>query len=126
MKRKLIYSLLAGLILVVVYSFTLIKPVPKNHISKPKLKQSFSCNAVITSVSKSYSGGSVTISWTYTGSPTRFTYGGYYMCSTGTSFGTTTTYSPSATIPNAACGGTGRIIPLCADNTEGTSMLFTF
>ncbi|MDB5090664.1 MAG: hypothetical protein JWR09_4658 [Mucilaginibacter sp.] len=138
MKKNLIYTLLAGLILVVVYSFTAIKPAHKVHKAKAKAKQQFTCNAVVTSVTGVYNGPySITITWTYTGTPDHFTYGGNYFCPSGSggSFGTTSTGSTSATISipfstlctnNNAYGGiNGRVIPICADGTEGTAKVFS-
>lgn len=126
MKRNLIFTLLAGLILVAVYSFAAIKPNHKKHAAKAK--QLFTCNAVITSVTGVYTTPtSITLTWTYTGSPSYFTYGGNYFCDTGSHYGTTTTFTNSAviTVPTAYCGINGRIIPLCADGTEGTSKVFS-
>lgn len=132
MKRNLIYTLLAGLILVAVYSFASIKPTHKTHKAKTKAKQQFSCNAVITGVTGVYNGPhSITITWTYTGTPDHFTYGGNYYCATGSSYGTTATNSTSATISipgGAECdysGINGRVIPICIDGTEGTAKVFS-
>ena len=132
MKKNLIYTLLAGLILVVVYSFTAIKPAHKAHKAKAKAKQQFTCNAVVTGVTGVYNGPySVTITWTYTGTPDHFTYGGNFFCATGSSYGTTSTTAHSATISiptSVGCeysGINGRIIPICADGTEGTAKVFS-
>ncbi|WP_428328864.1 hypothetical protein [Mucilaginibacter sp.] len=132
MKRNLIITILVGLILVTVYSFTSIKPNHKIHKVKAKAKQEFSCNAVVTGVTGVYNGPySITITWTYTGTPDHFTYGGNFYCATGSSFGTTSTNSTSATItiPSgtgcAYSGINGRIIPICADGTEGTAKVFS-
>ena len=130
MKRNLIYVLLTGIVLVAVYSFSSIKP---NHKStKVKPKQKFSCGTVITGVKGVYNNAfSVTITWTYTGgAPDHFTYGGNFFCESGNPhYGTTSTNSTSATIslpgPCPYSGLNGRIIPICADGTEGTAKVFS-
>ncbi|MES2109262.1 MAG: hypothetical protein V4577_10960 [Bacteroidota bacterium] len=133
MKKNLIYTLLAAIILVV-YSFT-VKSYHK-HIVKPVAKNAFSCNAVITSVTGVYTGPyTIQLTWTYTGSPTWFNYGGNYFCYSGSAAsysGNTTTATATVTIPySAGCPGggaytgiNGRITPYCADGTAGTDKVF--
>lgn len=132
MKRKLILPAIACLFLIAFYSFSLIKPGHNKPLKKDKAVKQFSCSAVVTSVTGVYNGPySITITWTYTGSPSYFTYGGNFYCATGVSWGTGTTSSTSTTITipsNAGCeysGINGRIIPYCADGTAGTAKVFS-
>jgi hypothetical protein len=131
MKKNLIYTLLAAIVLVVVYSFT-VKSYHKKSIAKVATKQQFSCGTVIQSVTGVYNGPySVTISWTYTGgAPDHFTYGGNYFCTSGNPhYGTSSTTSTSVTLSLvgqcAYTGLNGRIIPICADGTEGTAKVYS-
>lgn len=66
-------------------------------------------------------GGYITFSWSYTGNPASFNYGGYY--NPGGTFGTVNTTSTTVTIPDNGVGG-GRIgvLAICADgSSSGTT-----
>ena len=137
MKRNLMFALLAGIILVAVYSFAIVKPNHKTHPPKAKVKpaKTFTCNTSVGTVTGVYnSPWSVTITWTHTGAVDHYTYGGNFFCpSGGPGYGTTTTTSSSATItipyssdcPNGYSGLNGRIIPYCNDGTPGTDKVFS-
>ena len=78
MKKILFLSLLAGLFSVALLSFTLTKEkhAPKKHVVAKKVSN---CVATITGFTvTAVSQTSVTMQWTYSGSPASFNYGGYY------------------------------------------------
>jgi len=124
---------------VAVYSFVPVKPTHKKHAAKAKTAKPFTCSSVVTGVTGTYnSPWSVTLSWTIDplgAVPDHYTYGGAFFCPSGNQgiFGTSTTYSTSVTLsipfyagcPNGYSGINGRIIPICADGTEGTGKLFS-
>ena len=117
MKRNIIAALLAGIVLVGIYSFTLVNTTPKNAGHKPA--KAFTCNAGVTNAHVvSYNGSSVTIEWTGVNTPHHYDYGGYYKCSV-TSINTTVTYGTQITIPYACTGGTLVIRAYCGDGSLG-------
>ena len=82
-------------------------------------KRCFSCTAQVTNFTLvSDVGGSITFSWSYTGSPASFNYGGYYNESGGGHYSGNTT-STTLTIPDGGFDG-GRIgvVAVCSDGTE--------
>lgn len=131
MKRKLIYGLVLSLVLVVVYSFTLVKPVHKAATAKAKPKQQFACGTVVQSItSKTYNYGANTVTVVFAitgGAASTYNCGGNWFCNTGGSF-TTNTNTTTVTIPlgPGGCGGNSRITPICADGTQGTPLVFSF
>lgn len=82
-------------------------------------KHCASCTAQVTNFTLvSDVGGNITFSWSYTGSPASFNYGGYWNApGLGTFSGNTT--STSLTIPDGGHDG-GRIgvVAVCSDGTE--------
>jgi len=139
MKKNLILTLIAGIILVTVYSFVPVKPSHKKHAVKAKTAKPFTCGSAVKTVTGIYNGPwSITLSWTYDNTlpaPDHYTYGGNFFCPSNFPghFGTTSTGSTSVTLsipfstdcPNGYSGVNGRIIPICADGTEGTGKLFS-
>jgi len=117
MKKSILATLLAGLILVCIYSFTLIHTPPKKVAAKPKT--AFACSAGVTNAHViSNDGWTVTIGWTGVNTPHHYDYGGYYKCSVPT-IPTTVTYGTTITIPYACTGGTLVIRAYCADGSLG-------
>ncbi|MBK0380741.1 hypothetical protein [Mucilaginibacter segetis] len=130
MKRKVIYSLIAGLVLAVVYSFTVLKPVNKKVVVKTNSIQQYACSTVISNINKSYNYGNNTVTITFSISgdiPSYTNCGGNYYCSTGTSFSVNTT-SLTVTIPlgPGGCGGNGRLTPVCSGGMSGNGVVFSF
>jgi hypothetical protein len=117
MKKNILATLLAGLILVCIYSFTLIHIPPKKVVANPK--KAFACSAGVTGAHVvSYGGGTVTIAWSGVNTPHHYDYGGYYQCSVPT-INTTVTYGTTITIPYQCTGGTLVIRAYCSDGTLG-------
>lgn len=117
MKRNILATLLAGLILACIYSFTLIHTPPKKVAAKSK--KAFTCTAGVSGAHViSNDGSSVTIGWTGVNAPDHYDYGGYYKCSVP-SISTTVTYGTQITIPYKCNGGTLVIRAYCAGNQLG-------
>ena len=117
MKRNLISLLTVGLIGICVYSFKTNTAMLKAEAAK--VKPAYVCNAGVTNLHVvSYQYGTVTIAWTGVNNPTYYTYGGYYMCSTGQGFGTSTT-STEVTFPMGpgGCGGTVNVTGWCTSGS---------
>ncbi|GGH10243.1 hypothetical protein [Mucilaginibacter phyllosphaerae] len=125
MKKNLIYSLIAGILLTGLLSFTIIKvnkkatPLPAKKTGNVKAKK-FACSCVITGISNS----GTTFTWTTNSQPVdHFNYGGYYQAG-GTFSGST--YSPPVSISYKSGGGRFSVTPICADGSSGTSMNILF
>ncbi|RFZ95261.1 hypothetical protein D0C36_06960 [Mucilaginibacter conchicola] len=124
MKKSILATLLAGLILVGIYSFTIVRPTPKKVAVKPK--QAFACTAGVTGAHViSNDGWNVTIGWSGTGTVHHYDYGGYYKCSVP-SINTTVTYGNQVTIPYQCGGGTLVIRAYCGDGSLGGYQTFVF
>jgi hypothetical protein len=119
MKKNLLFTLIAGVLLTGLLSFTLInKP---HHKIAPKKAKCFSCSVAIQTLT--HSGSSFT--WTVPAGSVvdHYNYGGYYQAG-GTFSGSTT--STSVTIAAKPGGGRFSVTPICADGTAGvgTNILF--
>lgn len=107
MKKILLLSLLAGLFSVALLSFTLTKEkhAPKKHAT---VKKPSNCVATITGFTvTAVSQTSVTMQWTYSGSPASFNYGGYYN---------RTGFPGVVTIPNTNTTSTTLTMPINSPN----------
>jgi hypothetical protein len=126
MKKNLILSLIAGVLFVSLLSFTVIKKLSVHPASHPRAKtvtkkKCSNCTGGVSAVTLVRdAGGYITVSWTYTGNPAYYTYGGYYNTSvppynitTGTAYSTTLTISAG---PNDA--GRIGILAYCSDGTS--------
>jgi hypothetical protein len=135
MKRNLILSLIMGSVFLTMLSFSSIteKPVKKTILAKSP--QKFTCVASMGPVTLvSINSSSFTISWTYTGSPASFNYGGYFNNSNGSTsplppgnvlFPTTTLTLPR---PAGSCGFRIGLACVCSDGTvvgTGHGILYT-
>lgn len=122
MKKSLIYTLMAGILLTGLLSFTLIK---KGHHKVATLPAKQTCTAGVTNLvitnDPGHNHGYITFTWTGTGSPQHYVLGGYYQgggAITGTVWGNT------ATIPNSkngVVGGRFAVQAVCSDGTKGGS-----
>lgn len=122
MKKNLIFSLLAGIIFIGILSFTVFKKT--NSLFSNKYHKSSNCTGTLTGISSTRSGSYVTITWTYSGNPSSFNYGGYYQ--NNTPFPTGNTTSTSITIPYNTGGRIG-IAAVCSDGSttgNGVNTLF--
>src|ERR1700744_5630813 len=107
MKRNLIMSLTLCVALILTMSFSLIKhpaPAKKAHTKAAPVKKVLTnCTADMGTVNLvSVSPTSFTVTWTYTGTPTSFNYGGYYYGGPFVVFPTGNTYSNTITLPRPA------------------------
>jgi hypothetical protein len=122
MKKRLIMLLSAGVMFLIMLSFSVIKESSFNkplHSASKKVKRS-DCVADINSFTvNSISSNSITVSWTYTGNPTSFNYGGYY--NPGTPYPTTNvnvaTTTITKTIPYGVYGIRIGVVCVCSDGT---------
>lgn len=124
MKRSLILALTLCVALVVTVSFTLIKrptPVKKAHSKTAPAKKAVSnCTADMGTVTLvSISSSSFTVSWTHSGTPDHYNYGGYYNGSPFVAFPSGSTYSTTLTLPrpSSAYGFRIGIVCVCSDGT---------
>ena len=82
------------------------------------------CAAGVSNLQASRSGSYVTFTWTGTGSPAYYTYGGYYNCYPASNpgpFPTGNTSNQSLTIYSPSpCGGRFGIMAYCAGGAQGT------
>ncbi|MCR8557682.1 hypothetical protein KXD93_08520 [Mucilaginibacter sp. BJC16-A38] len=127
MKRNLILALTLCVALLVTASFSIIKngtPRKKAHAKAVPSKMA-NCVADMGTVNLvSVTSSSFTVTWTYTGSPTSFNYGGYYNGSPFVPFPAGNTYSNTLTLPrpSASYGFRIGILCKCSDgNTVGST-----
>ncbi|MDN3579843.1 hypothetical protein [Mucilaginibacter flavus] len=128
MKKNLIFSLLAVLFISGLLSFTLVKthakkaPIAKARVAA-RVSKKATCSSVVSGLTQT---GSFSFSWSSSGSPNHYNYGGYYQAG-GTFSGTTT--STSVTIPSNSGtpkGGRISVTPVCADGSLGTPQNILF
>ena len=114
MKKNLINLITVGLISICIYSFKTSVNTAKKAVVKASA--TYTCNAGVSGLHVvSYQYGTVTIAWQGVNNPTYYTYGGYYMCATTQTFGSSTT-ATQVTIPLGPgdCGGTINVTGWCA------------
>ncbi len=121
MKKKLAFSLFLGILFLSALSFTLVKErytAKKVAIVNKKTVKKPTCTANITSFTLvSVTSTSFTVSWTYSGSPASFNYGGYYNPHGGITPGNTTSTTLTLPIPPGACGARIGVLCVCSDGT---------
>lgn len=113
MKKNLIFSLLSGIILIGILSFTFLKKT--NNIFTNTYHKSSNCTGQVTNLTTQRNGSYITISWNYTGNPASYNYGGYYQ--NNTPFPTGNTTSTSITIPYNTGGRIG-VLAICSDGSS--------
>ncbi|SHN37227.1 hypothetical protein [Mucilaginibacter sp. OK098] len=135
MKRNLIFSLIMGSVFLTMLSFSSITEKPIKKEVPVKSPQKFTCVADMGPVTLvSINSSSFTISWTYTGSPASFNYGGYFNNTNGSSSPLppgnvqlpTTTLTLSR--PAGSCGFRIGLACVCSDGTvvgSGHGILYT-
>lgn len=134
MKRKLAFTLVMVMLFSVPsFSLTKEKPIIKKELSKKKaapkkiklkVGQYVDCGYVTGFTVVSLSSSSITISWTHTGTPTSYNYGGYWNTSGPyIPFPTVNTTASTATIsiPSAATGGRVGVAAVCSDGQPTTN-----
>lgn len=105
MKKKLFFAMASVLLMLGILSFTLIhtEPAPKKAAKRVA--------DINNPVSVVYGGGSITITWTASGSPHHFNYGGYGVVTSGSTTGNSMSYGIGS--------GTSRfgVQAVCSDGT---------
>ncbi len=121
MKKNVIFSLLTLILVFGILSFTTYNKTNNlNYVKKSvtftsKPHQSGNCTGQVTNLTTQRNGTYITISWSYTGNPYSFNYGGYYQ--NNTPFPTGNTMSTSITIPYNTGGRIG-VLAICSDGSS--------